>query len=197
MIVPLDQLQQLTGRDDQVTYINVVVADSVAADQIDVLVDNIESIDAKLMALATEEFVSSDARMKLAQAMAFMTSSIALIVGAIGTLNTMMTSVLERTGEIGILRAIGWPAKRIAGVIFLESIVLAVAASIVGGLGAMVLLQVLANSDATRGLLQPSLGGGVWVRGIAVGLGIGLLGAAIPVWRASQMRPTDALRQNG
>jgi putative ABC transport system permease protein len=197
MIVPLDQLQSLTGREGQITYINVVLDESVQAADVVQVVDRITAVDAKLLPLATDEFVRSDTRMQLAGAMAWMTSTIALLVGAIGTLNTMMTSVLERTGEIGILRAIGWPAKRIAGVILCESVMLALMASVLGGLGASLLLQVLANSEATNGLLQPTIGTGVWMRGLVVGLGIGILGASLPVWRASQMRPADALRHQG
>ncbi|WP_430453168.1 ABC transporter permease [Rhodopirellula europaea] len=197
MIVPLKQLQELAGRDGQITYINVVLDESIEAAQVDSVVKRITAVDAKLLPLATDEFVRSDTRMQLAGAMAWMTSTIALLVGAIGTLNTMMTSVLERTGEIGILRAIGWPAKRIAGVILCESVMLALLASVLGGIGASLLLNVLANSEATGGLLQPTIATSVWVRGMAVGLGIGILGASLPIWRASQMRPTDALRHQG
>lgn len=197
MIVPLKQLQELAGRDGQITYINVVLDESIEATQVDSVVKRITAVDAKLLPLATDEFVRSDTRMQLAGAMAWMTSTIALLVGAIGTLNTMMTSVLERTGEIGILRAIGWPAKRIAGVILCESVMLALLASVLGGIGASLLLNVLANSEATGGLLQPTIATSVWVRGMAVGLGIGILGASLPIWRASQMRPTDALRHQG
>lgn len=197
MIVPLKQLQELAGRDGQITYINVVLDESIEATQVDSVVKRITAVDAKLLPLATDEFVRSDTRMQLAGAMAWMTSTIALLVGAIGTLNTMMTSVLERTGEIGILRAIGWPAKRIAGVILCESVMLALLASVFGGIGASLLLNVLANSEATGGLLQPTIATSVWVRGMVVGLGIGILGASLPIWRASQMRPTDALRHQG
>ncbi|ELP31753.1 ABC transporter permease [Rhodopirellula baltica] len=197
MIVPLKQLQELAGRDGQITYINVVLDESIEATQVDSVVKRITAVDAKLLPLATDEFVRSDTRMQLAGAMAWMTSTIALLVGAIGTLNTMMTSVLERTGEIGILRAIGWPAKRIAGVILCESVMLALLASVFGGIGASLLLNVLANSEAAGGLLQPTIATSVWVRGMVVGLGIGILGASLPIWRASQMRPTDALRHQG
>ena len=50
-----------------------------------------------------------------------MTSAIALVIGAVGMLNTMIMSVLERTQEIGILRAIGWRKIRIMRMILMES----------------------------------------------------------------------------
>jgi len=196
MILPLRQLQRLTGREGQVTYINVIVGQQIGRDEIDTVVQSIQQADPKLLALPTDEFVESDTRMQLASGMAWMTSAIALLVGAIGTLNTMMTSILERTTEIGILRAIGWPRRRVGLAIFLESIFLAAAATVVGGVGASALLAVLAQSNATAGLLQPTLTPLVWIRGAWIGLGIGILGALLPAYRAMRMHPTVALRQN-
>src|SRR5690606_39791553 len=104
LILPLAALQRLTGREGQLTYINVMLSPNVDPREMEAVVDRIEKLDPKLLALATDEFVETDQRMQLAGSMAWMTSAIALLVGAIGTLNTMMTSVLERTGEIGILQ---------------------------------------------------------------------------------------------
>lgn len=194
MILPLKTLQRLTGREDQITYINVAVAASLNSSQVKDVTKTIESMDPKLLALATEEFVQTDARMQMAGAMAWMTSAIALLVGGIGTLNTMMTSVLERTGEIGILRAVGWPVRRIATVILLESVLLSLAATVIGGVSAAGLLWLLSQSEAVAGLLRPTLSPAIWCLGLAVGLGIGVVGAFLPAYRASQMRPTEALR---
>ncbi|TWT51788.1 ABC transporter permease [Allorhodopirellula solitaria] len=197
MILPLAALQRLTGREGQLTYINVMLNENTGPDAIPGVVERVEAIDSKLLALATDEFVETDQRMKLAGSMAWMTSAIALLVGAIGTLNTMMTSVLERTGEIGILRAIGWPTRRVAMIVFLESVILALAATILGGLGAAGLLSLLAASDAAGGLLQPSIAWSVWLRGAMIGLGIGVVGALLPAYRATRLHPTEALRHQG
>lgn len=197
MILPIKALQRLTGREGQLTYINVMLDDSVGQDDLPAVIDRIEAVDPKLLALATDDFVSSDTRMQLAGSMAFMTSAIALLVGAIGTLNTMMTSVLERTGEIGILRAIGWSTRRVAAIVFLESVFLALVATLAGGIGAAVLLMVLSATDSAAGILQPSIAPSVWIRGLVIGLGIGVTGALLPVYRATRLHPTEALRHQG
>ncbi len=132
IIFPLHLLQSLTDRTGQVTYINVVLDKPVSAAAASTAVSEIQQLDPKLHALTTEDFVETDTRMQLATAMAWMTSMIALVIGAIGTLNTMMTSVMERTREIGILRAIGWPRKRVVTMILMESCTLAVIASVAG-----------------------------------------------------------------
>lgn len=197
MILPLKALQRLTGREGQLTYINVVLDESVDQANLASVTDRLEAVDPKLLALATDEFVSTDQRMQLAGSMAWMTSAIALVVGAIGTLNTMMTSVLERTGEIGILRAIGWPTRRVAAIVLLESVFLALTATLIGGIGAAVLLATLSSSESAAGILQPSISASVWIRGAFIGLGIGVIGALIPAYRATRLHPTEALRHQG
>tara|TARA_R110002049_G_scaffold4601_6_gene32872 strand:+ start:57918 stop:59192 length:1275 start_codon:yes stop_codon:yes gene_type:complete len=195
MILPLAQLQELTDRHGQVTYINVVLDASVDQDIANELIDQIQTLDPKLQALTTSEFVDTDTRMRIASAMAWMTSMIALLIGAIGTLNTMMTSVLERTQEIGILRAIGWPRRRVVAMILMESVVLAVLASVSGCVMAVLLTQMLGQSEAARGILSPAISSSVLVQGFVLAMAIGLLGALIPAWRAARMLPTEAFRQ--
>ena len=56
------------------------------------------------------DYVQGDIQIRLAKAMAWATSVIALILGSVGVLNTMMMAVFERTGEIGVLRALGLAA---------------------------------------------------------------------------------------
>ncbi len=197
MILPLSALQRLTGREGQLTYINVVLDETVEREEVDLVVKRLEAIDPKLLALPTDEFVDTDRRMQMAGSMAWMTSAIALLVGAIGTLNTMMTSVLERTGEIGVLRAIGWPTRRVAMIVMLESVILSLLATLIGGIGAAILLSILSSTESAAGVLQPSIAMSVWIRGAMIGLGIGVVGALLPAYRATRLHPTEALRHQG
>ncbi len=194
MILPLKQLQTLTDRAGQVTYINVVLRRPLPSASADTAIKAIESLDPKLLALATEEFVKTDTRMQLSSAMAWMTSMVAIFIGAIGTLNTMMTSVLERTREIGILRAIGWPRRRVVIMILAESCAIAFVASLIGCLLAMVGTWALSQAPAAKGVLSPRIDVLILVEGILLALVIGVLGALLPAWRAAQMQPTEAFR---
>jgi putative ABC transport system permease protein len=196
MILSLEQLQGLTDRPGQVTYINVVLEDSVDQEGVSRLIEAIEALDPKLHAMTTRQYVDSDARMRIASAMAWMTSLIALVIGAIGTLNTMMTSVLERTVEIGILRAVGWPRHRVVRMILLESIFLAIVAALVGSLIGIALTSLMGQAPAARGILDPQITVAVLGKGLLLALVIGCLGALAPAWRAAQLSPTDAFREN-
>ena len=67
--------------------------------------------------------------------MSWITSAIAIIIGAVGMLNTMIMSVSERTREIGILRAIGWRKRRIVRMILVESVLLSLSGGLIGTIG--------------------------------------------------------------
>jgi len=195
MILPLGQLQKLTDRPGQVTYINVVLESSVDPESAATLIERIQELDPRLQAMTTSEFVRTDTRMRIASAMAWMTSMIAVVIGAIGTLNTMMTSVMERTREIGILRAIGWPRRRVVTMIMLESGVMAVVASLLGVTLAMGLTALLGQAEAARGVLRPVISPTIMGQGFLLAMVIGLLGAWLPAWRAAKMLPTEAFRE--
>lgn len=200
MIFDLDELQRLTDRQGQATYINVVLNPPVAGETQDSsraqrAIAAIKQLDSKLLPLATQEFVDTDTRMKLAGAMAWMTSMIAMILGVIGTLNTMLTSVMERTKEIGILRAIGWPKRRVVAMILLESCSLALLAGLLGTGLAMLLTWGLAQAPIVKGTLSPAIDGGIVMQGFVLAIAIGLLGALLPAWRAAKLLPTEAFRE--
>lgn len=194
LILPLEQLQRLTGRDGQVTYINVVLHRGSGQPDPEAAAAAIEALDSRLLALATADFVRTDTRLKLADAMAWMTSLVAVVIGGVGTLNTMLTSVHERTREIGILRAIGWPRRRIVLMILAESLCLAATAAVIGCLAAVGLTWLLSQTAAGGGLLVPVIDLPIMATGLALATGIGLLGAWLPARRAARLQPTAAFR---
>jgi putative ABC transport system permease protein len=195
LIMPLSTLQRLTGRDSQVTYINVVLNRESGSPDEEAVTRAIEAVDPRLLALATDEFVKTDTRLKLADGMAWMTSIVAMVIGGIGTLNTMMTSVHERTREIGILRALGWPRQRIMLMILMESCGLALAAAALGSLAAFALTSLISRASATGGMIAPVINAETLGQGLAIALGIGLIGAWLPARRAARLLPTEAFRE--
>jgi putative ABC transport system permease protein len=194
IVMPLEQLQRLTDRTDQVTYVNVVVAGPPSNADVERIVNEIGAIDDRLLAMPTEDFVKTDTRMRLARAMAWMTSSIALLIGAIGLFNTMLTSIYERTSEIGVLRAIGWRQSRVVRMILAEAGLLSVAAAIGGSLGGILVIWGMSRAPVAAGTISPLVSWEVIAQGVVIAMVIGLLGAAYPAYRAARLVPTEALR---
>lgn len=197
MLMPIADLQQLLGQEGYVTAFNVMVDDGADADLIRSTVQKIDETCVGASAMASEDYVGTDAKIQGATAMAWTTSSIALIIGAIGMLNTMLVSVFERTAEIGVLRAIGWRKGRIVRMVMLESCLLCLVGAVVGTILALLLTDMLSRLPASSAIVSGDVAPLVIVQGIAIAFSIGLLGAMYPAYRAATLLPTEAIRHNG
>jgi putative ABC transport system permease protein len=201
-VVALEDLQKLMDRAGQVTEFQLQL-DARLPDKSAAIVNlRREIAELKnpaggrwgLAAQATQEFVTSSTEVKLAKAMALVTSIIAVAIGAIGVLNTMMMSVLERTQEIGILRAIGWRKSRIVRMIVGESLLLAFTGSLLGIVGGWLLICLLVRVPLAQGLVRPELPPGVVLQGELLALVAGLAGGGYPAYRGARLSPCEALR---
>ena len=198
---PLQDVQELMGRPEQVSEIYVDVDDSVRTrEQWETLCRDLESLRDEqgnplgFRAMTTRDFAASDTETKLLQAMAWGTSLVAGGLAAIGTLNTMLMSVLERGTELGLLRALGWSRRRVLGMVFQETLLLWLAATVAGTTLAWLTLRLLALLPATRTLVAGGLPPGALLAGSGIGLVASLFGAAYPAWRAARVQPKEAMR---
>ncbi len=121
-------------------------------------------------------------------------SLLALLVGGIGVTNTMAMSVFERVREIGILRAVGWPSRRIAAMIVFEAVYLCLLALAVGCGFGIVAAEVFVARSSLSGLIAPQFTAGTFAWGLAFALGVAVIGASYPAWRAVRLTPIRALR---
>jgi putative ABC transport system permease protein len=140
------------------------------------------------------EYKKVDQGVQLLDAANVAISVLAVGIGAIGVMNTMVMSVFERTREIGILRAVGWSGRRILRMVISESLLLCLVAAVVGSaLGVLATRAVLLISTVST-LLEPQYDINVFIRAFVVALVVGLAGAAYPAFRAVRLTPMEALR---
>ena len=126
-------------------------------------------------------------------------AAISLLVGAVGIANTMFTSVLEKTKEIGIMKAIGAKNKDIL-LIFLFNAGLI---GFVGGLGGVILgyfgSGLVSSMGSSGGMTGKIFGTTVVTPELLIGallfsIFVGMIAGVIPAYRASRLNPVDALR---
>jgi len=128
-------------------------------------------------------------------------AAISLLVAGIGIMNIMIVSLIERTREIGILKALGMKSRTVLLIFLGESVIIGLIGAVVG----IVLGWILANITA-RVLGSGVFGGGggftitplltpeVFVGALAFGVGVSIIFALYPAWRASKLKPVEALR---
>ena len=121
---------------------------------------------------------------------------ISAIVASVNTANTMVTSVLERVREIGIMKSIGARNSTIRNIFLLESAILGFAAGLVGILVGWVLAifggQLLANLGWS--FLSPDFPWWLFAICMGIAVGVGAISGIAPAVYASKQKPVDALR---
>ena len=135
-------------------------------------------------------------------------AAISLLVAGIGIMNIMIVSLMERTREIGILKALGMKSRTVLLVFLCESVIIGLIGAAIGiasGWGlANVVVIALGRGDGTfmgnhaagaRGMtITPVLTPTVFLGALVFGVGVSVIFALYPAWRASKLKPVEALR---
>ncbi len=190
-VISLRDAQTLMGRPRKVSLYFVKVRDP---NQAPAVVKKINAEFKDVSAALSGDFAAEMPDMKNTDGMMAGISLLALLVGGVGVLNTMLMSVLERTREIGVLRALGWRRRTVLGLIMRESLLLGILGGGFGILIAFGLLGLFSLSPDIAAYLQPIWGVDIFVRAFSIALGLGVLGGLYPAMRATRLRPVEALR---
>jgi ABC-type antimicrobial peptide transport system permease subunit len=118
-------------------------------------------------------------------------AGLALLLGGLGIMNSMLMAVTQRASEIGLRRALGGRPRDVSGQFLLEGTALGALGATLGVGGGVVLLIGIAAVNGWHAVLDPRL---VWVA-LPVGTVLGLVSTLYPAWRAGRTAPAATLRQ--
>ncbi len=192
--MPLNTLQNLTSNDGKISTIAVKVTENANVTEVSQYIEDEYPNELSTVTAADQAGRINDALGAINTA-TWAISLLAIVIGGVGDINTMIMSVYERTREIGVLKAVGWRGRRILGMILGESIVLTIMAAIVGTIIGVVGVEVLLSYSATFGtMIKPVFSLDLFIRAFGIAFLVGIIGGIYPAYRASRLAPTEALR---
>ena len=194
VILSLPLLQEITGNQGKINIIDLRVTPGTTKDELTRLCEQISSVVPEARAVIAGEHIRDSQAYRMISAMSWGTSLLAVLVGVLGVMNTMLMTVFERTQEICVLLAIGWKRSRIVRMVLWESALL----GFLGGVGGVAIgvvgVKVLVNTPAIRGLLEPDLNPRLLVTAVAIAVVVGVFSGLYPAWRSSRLTPSHALQ---
>ena len=190
-IISLRDAQTMMGKSRKVSIYMVKVDNPSQAEDI---VDEINAAYPEIHASLTGEFAEEMPDMQAMDVMMAAISFLAIAVGCMGVMNTMLMTVLERTREIGVLRALGWRSRRILSMILQEAVWLGIFGGLSGILIAFGLGSLMLKIPMVGDVLNLTWEIDIFTRAITIALLLGVLGGLYPAFRATRLQPVEALR---
>lgn len=128
--------------------------------------------------------------LNMLQASTWAISLLAIVVGGLGIINTMLMSVFERTREIGVLKAVGWSDGKILTMIVGESLVITIVSAIIGSVIGFLACTLIGPQMGISPLFTPK----IFIQAFGIAIVVGIIGGIYPALKAIKLPPTEALR---
>lgn len=196
--ISLNKLQNLTAQNqtsdnDKISNILVKVTDNANVTTVSQAIKDAYPNELST-STAAEQAERMNSALSVIDSASWAISLLAIFIGGVGVINTMVMSVFERTREIGVLKAVGWKSRRILGMILGESIVLTLIAGVVGTVVGIIAVEVGIMVLGAGSILHPVYSIDIFIRAFGIALLVGIIGGLYPAYRASKLAPTEALR---
>jgi len=193
VIVPFKVAQNIFSLAERTSVIMVTVANP---NKIDFVIDEIKEELPNVSVLKSQEATSRLA--PIMNSVTWVSNTLSTIAGVacfFGITNVMFTGILERTREIGILKALGAKGIDVAKMIIYESTVLGTFGGLIGCLvSLMIFTQGLLIPVTSTSAMRISVFPEVFIYGLILSLLISILAALYPLWRAVRVRPNEVLK---
>ena len=194
VILALPLLQEIMGNRGMINAIDVRVTPGAGEAETRRICDELSRLIPEARAQVAGEHIRESQGYRMINAMSWGTSLLAVLVGVLGVMNTMLMTVFERKQEICVLLALGWKRSRIVRMILWESALLGFFGGIVGVVFGVAGVKVMKNLPAIRGLLEPELTAGLMLTSVAIAVVVGVVSGLYPAWRSSRLTPSLALQ---
>ncbi|MFQ6000169.1 MAG: ABC transporter permease [Anaerolineae bacterium] len=190
-VISLREAQALFGRPRHVMFLGIKLDDPRRAEEVR---NRIEENFPEITISISSEFAERLPDLQTTESMVGGISLLAVMVGGVGMMNTMVISIFERTREIGVLRALGWRRSKVLSMVLRESLLLGVVSGLAGVVMGVTMDKALGLLPFIGGFLQPSFKPSTFIQALIMALVLGLIGGLYPAWWASRLRPIEALR---
>lgn len=194
VIMSLSVMQRATLNEGKVNFIDIRFKEGTTKPEVAETAAEIKKIFPEGRAMVANEVVGTSQGFRVARAMSWSTSILAIVVGILGVMNTMLMTVFERTHEIGILLAVGWRRSRVMFMVLYESALLGLLGGILGVLLGAAGLKLMELAPSIRGLLEPDMSPKLLLISVAIAVVVGLISGLYPAWRSSRMSPSVAIQ---
>ena len=189
ILMPIDIARKMLGfPNDKAAMLTVYTKDPAAVESISKKIElRIDGVDAKSGSEYAQDVSSVFGSLDI---FFWAISLIAVVVGGVGILNTMLMSVMERFRDFGILKAIGWSNGNIMTLVVSESIILGVVGGIAGLATGYALVEIAKPILGFPMQVTPTLA----VTAVLLAASLGLIGGLYPARKASRLNPIEAIR---
>jgi putative ABC transport system permease protein len=194
VILSLALFQNITGNEGKINVIDIRAAPGLSEEEMKGLCEKINATAPEARAMVAGEHLGNSQAFRFISAMSWGTSLLAVIVGVLGVMNTMLMTVFERKQEICILLAIGWKPGRVIRMILWESALLGFLGGIVGVIIGTIGVKVLETLPAIHGMLEPDFNVGLMAVAVGLAVVVGVVSGLYPAWRSSRLTPSLAMQ---
>lgn len=194
--MPLATAQKIFGAEGKVTSVAIQLTD---LSKIQNTVKDVQSLPDVQAITMSQVLGTVQTLMNSAQAMITFIVVIAVLISALGVMNSILMSVFERTREIGMMKAVGASQGDFFALVWIEGVLLTLTGGIIGIGGAIGASRLIESTLRNFLAFAPSgslisFDGQIVLASLAAALFLGIVAGAYPAFRASQLSPMEAIR---
>ncbi|MFZ5823725.1 MAG: ABC transporter permease [Bacillota bacterium] len=193
-LLPLEEAQGLFDRTGQISAIHLKVADIFAAEAIGADVAERSGLTAEAWSQANAQLLTG---LRSQSSSSYTIQFFIIMSVALGIASVLVVSVVQKSREIGILKAIGTSTSRVLRIFLIQGGLLGIAGSVLGclmGVGLSNLFTTLVTGPDGAPLFSFDLSSTLFIRSALIATGVGLLAAVAPARRAAKLQPATVIR---